>query len=149
MQGRSLSPWFHVRLGILIAFAAFVALPAYPVSVDSLPAPTGYVSDLAHVVDPTQKQVLESFCTKVEQQLGVQFALVTIDTLGDEPIENFTLELFRKWGVGSKKDNQGVLLLLAVKDRKSALSRAAALSLTLPTALPAALTHDAATVAGR
>ncbi len=119
MQGRSFSRWVHVRLCILIALAALVALPAYPASVASLPAPTGYVSDFAHVVDPEQKQLLESFCTKVEQELGVQLALVTIDTLDNEPIENFTLELFRKWGVGSKKDNQGVLLLLAVKDRKS------------------------------
>ncbi|MBV8812227.1 MAG: TPM domain-containing protein, partial [Acidobacteriaceae bacterium] len=62
---------------------------------------------------------LEDFCTKVEQQLGVQFAFVTIDTIGDQPIRDFALDLARTWGVGPQKGNQGVLLLLAIKDRKS------------------------------
>ena len=87
--------------------------------VQSLPKPTGYVSDLAHVVNPQDRDTLESFCTKVEQQLGVQFALVTIDTVGDRPIRDFALDLSRLWGVGDKKSNQGVVLLLAVQDRKS------------------------------
>ncbi|MBV8707962.1 MAG: TPM domain-containing protein, partial [Acidobacteriaceae bacterium] len=89
------------------------------IDVNSLPKPTGYVSDLAHVLNGTDKDKLEAFCTKVEQQLGVQFALVTIDTLGDQPIRDFALDLSRKWGVGDRKSNQGVLLLLAIKDRKN------------------------------
>lgn len=105
----------------LVAITALlgVQLAARAVDIDKLPKPTGYVSDLAHVVDPQAKSELETFCTSVEQQLGVQFALVTIDTIGDEPIRDFALELGRKWGVGPKKDNQGVLLLLVIKDRKS------------------------------
>jgi uncharacterized protein len=104
--------------GFLAALINCIAAPA-AVDVGKLPQPTGYVSDLAHVVDPDSKGQLETFCIKVEQQLGVQFALVTIDTIGDAPIRDFALDLARKWGVGSKKDNQGVLLLLAIKDRKS------------------------------
>ncbi len=91
---------------------------AFAIDVSSLPKPTGYVSDLAHVLSAPQKQVLEDFCTKVERDLGVQFALVTIDTLDDRPIRDVALEIGREWGVGSKKDNQGVLLLVAVKDHK-------------------------------
>jgi uncharacterized protein len=96
---------------------AAIALGA--VDANSLPKPTGYVSDLAHVVSPEDKQQIEAFCTKVEQELGVEFALVTIDTLDGQPIRDFALDVFRKWGVGSKKTNQGVLLLLAVKDHQS------------------------------
>jgi uncharacterized protein len=110
----------RVSLCILLAlfWVSFRPLAA-AVDIDKLPKPTGYVSDLAHVVDPVDKEALEVFCTKVEQQLGVQFALVTIDSVGDTPIRDFALELSRKWGVGAKKDNQGVLLLLSIKDRKS------------------------------
>ena len=100
-----------------LLFAAALAFAA--VTVDSLPKPTGYVSDLAHVVSPADKDQLELFCTKVEHELGVQFALVTIDSIDDQPIRDFALDLFRKWGVGSKGTNQGVLLLLAIKDHKS------------------------------
>lgn len=110
------------RLCALVAIvtllgSASIARAAF--DVDKLPKPTGYVSDLAHVVDPSQQEQLEAYCTKVEQQLGVQFALVTVDTLDGQPIRDAALDIARKWGVGIKKDNQGVLLLLSVKDRQS------------------------------
>jgi uncharacterized protein len=118
MQGR-----FRIallRLCIAVSLVGFAARAAFcAVDVNSLPKPTGYVSDLAHVLQPSEKEQLEGFCSKVEQQLGVQFALVTIDTLGDQPIEEFAIQLARKWGVGDRKTNQGVLLLLAIKDRKN------------------------------
>jgi uncharacterized protein len=91
----------------------------FAADVKSLPKPTGYVSDLAHVVNVEDKEALEAFCTKVESELGVQFALVTVDTIGDRPIRDFALDVFRGWGVGDKKTNQGVLLLLAIKDHQS------------------------------
>lgn len=103
--------------GLLALLSACLVFGA--VDIDKLPKPTGYVSDLAHVVDPQSKDQLENLCTQVERQLGVQFAFVTIDTIGDAPIRDFALDLGRKWGVGPKKDNQGVLLLLVIKDRKS------------------------------
>jgi uncharacterized protein len=118
MQGRFRIALFRLCIAVsLVGFAARVAFCA--VDVNSLPKPTGYVSDLAHVLNPSEKEQLEGFCSKVEQQLGVQFALVTIDTLGDQPIEDFAIQLARKWGVGDRKSNQGVLLLLAIKDRKN------------------------------
>jgi len=91
----------------------------FAADVNSLPKPTGYVSDLANVVNAQDKETLEAFCTKVESELGVQFALVTVDTVGDRHIRDFALDLFRGWGVGDKKTNQGVLLLLAIKDRQN------------------------------
>lgn len=118
MQGRFRIALLRMCIALLLAgFAAAAAFCA--VDVNSLPKPTGYVSDLAQVLSPPEKEQLEAFCSKVEQQLGVQFALVTIDTLGDQPIEDFAIQLARKWGVGDRKSNQGVLLLLAIKDRKN------------------------------
>jgi uncharacterized protein len=118
MQGRFRTVLF--RLCIAVSLVGFAARAAFcVVDVNSLPKPTGYVSDLAHVLNPGEKEQLEGFCSKVEQQLGVQFALVTIDTLGDQPIEDFAIQLARKWGVGDRKSNQGVLLLLAINDRKN------------------------------
>ncbi len=107
------------RVCIVVALCISPALAWGAVDANALPKPTGYVSDLAHVVGPAEKEQLEAFCARVEQELGVQFALVTIDSLDDKPIRDFALDLFRKWGVGERKTNQGVLLLLAVKDHKS------------------------------
>jgi uncharacterized protein len=106
------------KLFLLLSLLLASAL-LFGADVRSLPKPTGYVSDLAHVVNPQDKEALEAFCTKVEQQLGVQFALVTVDTIGDSPIRDYALEVSRLWGVGDKKSNQGVLLLLAIQDRQS------------------------------
>jgi uncharacterized protein len=118
MPGRISSQ--RVRLGILISLLLLAAGNLFAAAdISTIPKPTGYVSDLAHVVNPADQEQLEAFCTKVEQQLGVQFALVTIDTLGDQSARDFALALARKWGVGDKKSNQGVLLLLVIKDRKS------------------------------
>jgi uncharacterized protein len=105
--------------GITFLLCLCCALAWGDVDVNSLPKPTGYVSDLAHVVSPQDKEQLEAFCTRVEQELGVQFALVTVDSVGDRPIRDISLDLFRKWGVGDRKTNQGVLLLLAIKDHQS------------------------------
>jgi uncharacterized protein len=72
---------------------------------------------LANVLNASDKEALESLCTQVDRELGAQFSLVTINTLGGEPIEEFTLELGRKWGVGNKQ-NEGLLLLLVIQDHK-------------------------------
>jgi uncharacterized protein len=105
----------RLRLFLLLLLTAGAA--ACAVDLSSIPKPSGYVSDLANVVNASDKETLESFCSKVEQQLGAQFAVVTVNTLGDEPIEDFTLDLGRTWGVGNKK-NEGLLLLLVIKDHK-------------------------------
>jgi len=105
----------RLRLFLLLILTAAGAVCA--VDLSSVPKPTGYVSDLANVLNASDKEALESFCSKVDQQLSAQFAIVTINTLGDEPIEDFTLDLGRTWGVGNKK-NEGLLLLLVIKDHK-------------------------------
>lgn len=82
--------------------------------------PTGYVNDFAGVVrDSAIKAELEAYCERVEQSTGAQIALVTIDDLQGEPIEDVANLLFRKWGIGSKKNNEGVLVLLAIRNRRS------------------------------
>lgn len=108
-----------MRIGKAVVFGLLVSLSLLAIDVEKLQQPTGYVSDLAGVINGDSKAELEDFCTRVERELGVQFALVTVDTLDDRPIRDVALAISRKWGVGSKKDNQGVLLLLAIKDRKS------------------------------
>jgi uncharacterized protein len=105
------------RLRSLILFLLTVTV-ASAVDLSSLPKPTGYVSDLAHVLSPSDQADLEVFCVKVKEQLGAEFAIVTIPSLDGAPIENFSNDLFRKWGVGPKATNQGLLILLVIKDRQ-------------------------------
>jgi uncharacterized protein len=80
--------------------------------------PRGYVSDFARVLDPGTAQALEAYCGKVERTTGAQMAVVTVDSLEDEPIEDVANRLFRQWGIGKKGKDEGLLLLLAIRDRK-------------------------------
>ena len=110
----------HLDLRRLLGIWAVLAFAvcALPIDVNSL-QPQGYLSDFAHVADAQSKQQIEDYCYRVEHSLGVQMALVTIDSLDNRDIETVANQLFRHFGVGSKQGNQGVMLLLAVKDRKS------------------------------
>jgi uncharacterized protein len=80
--------------------------------------PSGYVTDLAGVISPEARTRLEALCTEVEQKTGAQMAIVTVQSLDGESVENYTVDLYKQLGVGSKKDNRGVLLLVAPTERK-------------------------------
>ena len=80
--------------------------------------PTGHVSDLAGVISPDAKIRIEGLCAEVEQKTGAQMAIVTVQSLEGESVENYGVDLFKQLGVGSKKENRGVLLLVAPNERK-------------------------------
>src|SRR6266702_1758908 len=80
--------------------------------------PTGYVTDLAGAIGAETRARLETMCAVVEQKTGAQMAIVTVGSLEGESVENYAVGLFKQLGVGSKKDNRGVLLLVAPNERK-------------------------------
>ncbi|MGB8885464.1 MAG: TPM domain-containing protein [Candidatus Korobacteraceae bacterium] len=80
--------------------------------------PQGYVTDLAQVIDPATKAKIEALCAEVEQKTGAQIALVTVRSLEGESKEDYAVDLYKHLGVGSKKANRGVLLLIAPTERQ-------------------------------
>src|ERR1700676_2596773 len=80
--------------------------------------PTGYVTDLAGAIQPGTKARLEALCTELEQKTGAEMAIVTVHSLEGQSIENYAVDLYKQLGVGSKKDNRGVLLLVSPDERK-------------------------------
>jgi uncharacterized protein len=80
--------------------------------------PQGYVTDLAGAIDPGTKAKLETLCAEVQQKTGAQIAVVTVNSLDGETKEDYSADLYKHLGVGSKQDNRGVLLLLAPKERQ-------------------------------
>ena len=118
----------------LVAVAALCASAAWAVDWKAL-QPRGYVSDFAGVVDAGSRASLESYCGAVERATGAQMALVTIPSLEGEPIEDVANTIFRAWGVGQKGKNEGILLLLAINDRRSRLEVGYGLEPILPDGL--------------
>ena len=109
----------RVLLRLLFVGLALVSA-AWPVDFAAL-KPEGYVSDFARVVDPASRAQLERYCRGVQDSTGAQMALVTLDTLGGEPIEDVANSIYRRWGVGQKGKNEGVLLLVVVRDHRTRL----------------------------
>jgi uncharacterized protein len=97
--------------------------------------PEGYVSDFAKVIDPASRSQLEQYCAAVERSTHVQMALVTVSSLEGEPVEDVAYAMARAWGVGRKGENDGVLLLLAIQDRRSRLEVGTGLESVLPGSL--------------
>jgi uncharacterized protein len=80
--------------------------------------PSGYVTDLAGVIRIDARTRLEALGTELEQKTGAQMAIVTVHSLEGESVETYAVDLYKQLGVGSKKENRGVLLLVAPSERK-------------------------------
>ncbi len=94
--------------------------------------PQGYVSDFAGVVDAQSRAALEQYCLAVEKSTGAQVALVTVPSLEGEPVEEVANTIFKAWGVGAKGQNNGILLLLAIRDRRNWLEVGYGLESSIP-----------------
>ena len=61
---------------------------------------------------------LERKLVALDDSTSNQIAIVLIKTLNDYPIEDYAVKLFRSWGIGNKKTNNGVLIIAAIDDHK-------------------------------
>ena len=80
---------------------------------------TGFVVDQAAVLTPAEKDRLTMKLDAFQQRTGHQFAVVTVDSLHGEDIAPFTRRLAKRWGVGRRYINDGIVLLVAPNERKA------------------------------
>ena len=79
-----------------------------------------YVADYANVLTPELEQLIINYNGALEQQCsGAQFVVVTVNYLDGMYSDEYALELFNEWEVGSAQENNGVLLLLGVQENKA------------------------------
>jgi len=76
------------------------------------------IFDEAGVLSDTEKEKLTSSILELEQSVGSQIAILTIDTLNGERIEEFSLKKLAKMKLGRSQFNDGVLIVQSFKDRK-------------------------------
>ncbi|WP_273791580.1 MULTISPECIES: YgcG family protein [unclassified Bartonella] len=93
------------------------ALGSIACSQIKFPHLTGYVNDVAHLLDNATKENLTKKLAALEEKTGDQIVLVTLPTLSGNDIETYSNSLFRTWGLGQKKINNGVLLVIAPNER--------------------------------
>ena len=99
-----------------------------------VPALRGRVNDYAHVLSPEQIAKLENELAHFETETGHQVAVLTIDSLEGEDIEGFSIRVAENWKIGQKGSDTGVILVVALKDRKLRLEVGYGLEGVLPDA---------------
>jgi uncharacterized protein len=104
-----------IALATAMVFSLALLLRAEPISQLK---PTDYVNDFAHVLDQNTIAQLDNICQQIDEKAHAQIAVVTINSLDGADIESYAVELYKKWGIGSKATNRGVLILLATQDHR-------------------------------
>lgn len=128
-----------IYLGIL--FVA-IALPLF-VSFGQITypeRPMAFVSDYANVLGDTI--LLEEKIKKFEKETSNEIAVVTIDSLEGVTIEEYAVNLFEKWGIGKAGKDNGVLLLVAIKDRQVRIEVGYGLEGALPDSLAGSIIRN-------
>lgn len=100
------------------------------------PKPTTsiYVQDYAGVLSNDTKTRINNLSTQLAAKTKAQVVVVTIPALGETPAADYSLGVMREWGVGDKTLNNGVVLFVAVNDRKSRIEVGYGLEGALPDA---------------
>src|SRR5579862_7470355 len=106
------------RAAVCLTLILLVSAVALAEKTDQL-KPQGYVNDFAGVLSAPAKAQLTALCGEVQQKTGAQIAVVTVKSLDGQAVEDYTIDLATKWGVGPKQSASGVMILYAIDDRKS------------------------------
>ena len=81
------------------------------------PAQRAYIVDTAGMVSAEDAAQISKIGAELRSKTKAEIVVVTVPTLGDTDIESYANELFRSWGIGDVRLNNGVLLLIAKNDR--------------------------------
>jgi len=85
---------------------------------EKLPKLNHRVNDTINILSASEKNKLEANLAQFEQQSGSQIAVLIIKTTGRRTIEDYSINLAEKWKIGKAKSDNGLILVVALGDRK-------------------------------
>lgn len=108
------------RLGFLgwLALASWAWIFAPTAVALEVPFLSGRVMDLAQLLDESAELRIEASLKQLEADTGAQMAVLTIDTLEGEVLEDYAFRVAETWALGRAEADDGVLLLVVRKERK-------------------------------
>ncbi len=109
---------WKIRGAIIILFLG-LSLNTHVNAQAKIPSPSNqfFVNDYAGILTAETKNYIIKTSRQYQNNGGPQVVVTTINSLGGESIEEYSIEMARAWGIGAKKENNGVLILLSVEDR--------------------------------
>ena len=125
---------FHI-VGLAVLTALFLALSVSSGRAEEFPSPQGLVNDFADVISPEFERKLDLVTRRLLEKTSVPVVVVTMPDLGGEDYNEYANRLYGAWGIGEKETDKGVLILVAVKERKMRIEVGYGLEGTLPDGL--------------
>ena len=108
-------PWFFCLylLGLI-----WLAPPAQAQTIPPRPQPIQYVNDYAKILSPATRQALEQSLEQYFHQAQNEIVVLTLESLGDYSETELAQAIFEAWQIGIKGQDQGILVLIAMKQRR-------------------------------
>jgi len=136
---RSVTAW---QLAAVAAALLWLVIAAVA---QTFPALTGRIVDQANVISADARRTIEPKLVDLETKSGIQLVVATVNSLEGQEIEPYANALFRNWKLGEKTKNNGVLLLVAPKERRVRIEVGYGLEGTLTDALSKVIIANAIT----
>jgi uncharacterized protein len=112
--------FLHTKNGYILFLFILALLFIRPASFaqQPFPKPKGLINDFANVIPPSYEQQLESITAELLNKTGTPVVVVTMPDLGGEDYNEYANRLYETWGIGKKGEDKGVLIFVAIKERK-------------------------------
>lgn len=107
-----------------LAVVLLVVAIATTAHAQQYPKATGYVNDFANLLTREQGASLNDELVAFEKKTTIEIAVITVPWLNNQSIEDYTRGLAKEWGVGKRGQNNGVVFLIAPKERKMRIETA-------------------------
>ncbi len=133
-----------MKRSLLLSILFFLSLRA-AMGAAGLPELHGRVNDLAGLLSADQEARLEALLKSYEEESSNQLVLAAVPSLEGEAIETYAVRLFEKWKLGDQKRDNGVLLVLAMEDRRMRIEVGYGLEGRLTDAISSAILRETLT----
>src|SRR5215831_15414561 len=100
------SPMINNRALVLVLLLAIMAMAWLGATLSAqaqgskLPKRSGHINDFGDVLDRTTKEQLETVLKNLQEKAGLDFAVATIRTTGNEKLYDYSLRVANSWNVG-------------------------------------------------
>ncbi len=109
-----------MRKKLVFALTAIIILLAVPLVAQEFPSPSGYVNDFAGVISSDTESRISQMADTIERATSVEIAVATVPNLGSYgSIEQYSVDLASDWGIGKEGEDNGMLLLLSLEERRA------------------------------
>ncbi len=122
----------------LLSFAALAQNNDFP----SRPNPPRLVNDLADMLSAEEEQALEQKLVNYNDTTSTQIMIITLTSIGDYDANQYAAELGERWGVGTKENDNGLIILVAKNERRVAIQTGYGMEAYVPDAIAKRITEN-------